>query len=568
MDGLLRGVALAWRRTGGEGIWWDHLLRPARVVVAKAPEGEDSQGERARVTESGLPKKEGIAIRMAKVIGIDLGTTNSCVAIYDRDPVVVSNSEGARTTPSIIAFTNAGEKLVGQIAKRQAATNPEQTIYSVKRLIGRKRDSEEVERFAKTAPFAIEAAENGDAQVRLSGRAYSPQAITAMVLAKMKETASDFAGEHITDVVITVPAHFDDAQRQATKDAGKIAGLNVLRIINEPTAAALAYGIGNESAKRIAFLDLGGGMFDISILDITDDVFAVRSTNGDRYLGGEDFDIRIAEHLIERFETEEGIDLRQDKMAFQRIKEASELAKNELSSTEETEINLPFIAVNANGPLHLAYTLERGELETLVEDLVERLVPPCRAALVDAKTTAAKIDEVVLVGGMTRMPLIVRTVEKIFGRAPSTGVNPDEVVAIGAAIQGGVLTGKVDSVKLLDVTPLSLGIETHGGVTATCIARNTTIPARKRRVFTTTDDAQSVVRFHVVQGEREMAADNMTLGCFELVGISSAARGVPQIEVTFDIDADGVVNVSATDLDTGLTQAIQITLNPAVTSEL
>ena len=502
---------------------------------------------------------------MAKVIGIDLGTTNSCVAIYDQDPIIVSNSEGARTTPSIIAFTNAGEKLVGQIAKRQAATNPDQTIYSVKRLIGRKRDSEEVERFAETAPFSVESADNGNAQVRLNGRAYQPQALTAMVLAKMKETASDFAGEHITDAVITVPAHFDDAQRQATKEAGKMAGLNVLRIINEPTAAALAYGISKDSAKCIAFLDLGGGMFDVSILDITDGVFTVRSTNGDRYLGGEDFDLRIAEHLIERFEKEEGIELREDKMAFQRIKEASEVAKHELSSTQETEINLPFIAVSVNGPLHLSYTLKRRKMESLVEDLVERLVAPCKAALSDAKITEAEIDEVVLVGGMTRMPLIVRTVKKIFGKAPSTGVNPDEVVAIGAAIQGGMLTGGVDSLKLLDVTPYSLGIEAQGGVTATCIPRNTTIPARKRRVFTTSEENQTVLRFPVVQGEHEMAADNMSLGCFELVGIRPAARGVPQIEVTFDIDADGVVNVSAVDLDTGLSQTIQVTLNPAVT---
>jgi len=504
---------------------------------------------------------------MAKVIGIDLGTTNSCVVIYDQDPLVIANSEGARTTPSIIAFTNSDEKLVGQIAKRQAVTNPERTIFSVKRLIGRKRESEEVEQFAKIAPFAIEAAENGDTRVRVGDRAYSPQEISAMVLAKMKETASDFAGEIIDDAVITVPAYFDDSQRQATQDAGKIAGLNVLRIINEPTAAALAYGLGCESPKRVAIFDLGGGTFDISILDITDDVFEVRSTNGDPFLGGEDFDMRLTEHLIEYFEKEEGVDLRENKMALQRLKEAAERAKHELSSSSETEINLPFIAANADGPLHLAYSLGRDALEELIGDLVNRLVAPCKTAISDAETTLEEIDEVVLVGGMTRMPIIERKVQEIFGKAPSKGVNPDEVVASGAAIQGGVLTGQVESVLLLDVTPLSLGVETQGGVATTVIERNTTIPTLKSQVFSTTEDAQNVVRIHVVQGEREMAADNKTLGRFELVGIPAAPRGVPQIEVNFDIDADGVVNVFAKDLGTGQSQAIQVTASSGLSEK-
>ncbi|NRA00066.1 MAG: molecular chaperone DnaK [Myxococcales bacterium] len=496
---------------------------------------------------------------MAKVIGIDLGTTNSCVALFDGEPQVIANSEGARTTPSVIAFTASDEKLVGQIAKRQSVTNPDRTIFAVKRLIGRKHASEEVSEFASVAPFPIVAAENGDAWVGIGERKCSPQEIAAMVLAKMKETASDFVGEPVVDAVITVPAYFDDSQRQATQDAGKIAGLNVLRIINEPTAAALAYGLGEDSGQRVAIFDLGGGTFDISILDITDGVFEVRSTNGDTYLGGEDFDQRITDHLIAKFEEMEGIDLREDKMALQRLKETAERAKHELSSCTETDVNLPFIAADDSGPKHLAFTMTREELESLVADLVERLVEPCRTALADAELVTSDVDEVVLVGGMTRMPIIQRKVEEIFGREPHRGVNPDEVVASGAAIQGGVLNGEVANVLLLDVTPLSLGVETQGGVSTRIIERNTTVPTSKSQVFSTTDDAQTVVRIHVVQGEREIAADNTTLGRFELVGIPPAPRGVPQIEVTFDIDADGVVNVSARDLGTGRSQAIQVT---------
>ncbi len=497
---------------------------------------------------------------MGKVIGIDLGTTNSCVALFENgEPQIVANAEGARTTPSMVAFSAAGEKLIGQIAKRQAVTNPENTIYAVKRLIGRKLDSDEVKRFASVAPFTVEAADNGDARVRVGDRAYSPQEVAAMVLSKMRETAADFLGEAVEDAVITVPAYFDDSQRQATQDAGRIAGLNVLRILNEPTAAALSYGLDQNRDGRIAVFDLGGGTFDISILEIADGVFEVRSTNGDTYLGGEDFDQRISDHLIGLFKDEHGIDLRQDAMALQRIKEAAERAKHELSSCEETDISLPFIAADDASPKHLTATLNREKLVALTADLIDRLAEPCTTALEDAGLKNSDIDDVVLVGGMTRMPAIQSKVEEIFGKKGRKGVNPDEVVAAGAAIQGGVLSGDVENVLLLDVTPLSLGVETQGGIATVIIPRNTTVPTSNSQVFSTTEDDQTVVRIHVVQGEREMAADNKTLGRFELVGLPPAPRGVPQIEVTFDIDADGVVNVSAKDLGTGRSQAIQVT---------
>jgi molecular chaperone DnaK len=497
---------------------------------------------------------------MGKVIGIDLGTTNSCVAVFDNgEPQVVPNAEGARTTPSIVAFTAAGEKLVGQIAKRQAVTNPEQTICAAKRLIGRKFESDEVRAFAEIAPFRIEVAENGDAWVEAGEKLCSPQEVSAVVLAKMKETVSDFLGEPVEDAVITVPAYFDDSQRQATQDAGKIAGLNVLRIINEPTAAALSYGLGEHGGKKLAVFDLGGGTFDISILEIADGVFEVRSTNGDTYLGGEDFDAKLVEHMVGAFKDEHGVDLRQDNMALQRLREAAERAKQELSSTNETDVNLPFIAATDGGPQHLTATLTREVLEELCQDLLERLVVPCQMALEDAGVDASELDEVVLVGGMTRMPAVQSKVGEIFGRTPDNSVNPDEVVACGAAIQAGVLTGEVENVLLLDLTPLSLGVETQGGIATRIIERNTTIPTSKSQVFSTTEDDQNVVRIHVIQGEREMAADNKTLGRFELVGIAPAPRGVPQIEVSFAIDADGVVNVSAKDLGTGKSQAIQVT---------
>jgi len=505
---------------------------------------------------------------MGRVIGIDLGTTNSCVALFDNnEPVIVANSEGARTTPSMVAFSPAGEKLVGQIAKRQAVTNPRNTIYAAKRLIGRRFDSPEVKRFQSIAPFPIETGDNGEVRVRIGDRAYSPQEISAMVLSRMRETASDYLGEPIEDAVITVPAYFDDSQRQATQEAGRIAGLNVLRIINEPTAAALAFGLDRKSSGRVAVFDLGGGTFDVSILEISEGVFEVRSTNGDTYLGGEDFDNRIVDYLIELFKEQSGIELRGDPMALQRIKESSERAKHELSSCEETDISLPFIAADDSGPRHLATSLSRTQLEELTQDLIERLEPPCRVALEDAGVTPSQIDHVVLVGGMTRMPAVQRMVQKIFGRAPNKGVNPDEVVAAGAAIQGAVLSGKVEQVLLLDVTPLSLGVETQGGVSTVIIPRNTTVPTSNSRIFSTTEDDQTLVRIHVVQGERELARDNRTLGRFELVGILPAPRGVPQIEVSFDIDADGVVNVSAKDLGTGRSQAIKVTASTGLSEE-
>jgi len=497
---------------------------------------------------------------MGKVIGIDLGTTNSCVAVFENgESQVVANAEGSRTTPSVVAFTSAGEKLVGQIAKRQAVTNPEQTVFAVKRLIGRKFEAGEVQAFQTIAPFEIEAAENGDAWVQAGGKLASPQEISALVLAKMKDTVSDFIGEPVEDAVITVPAYFDDSQRQATQDAGRIAGLNVVRIINEPTAAALAYGLGEHESRRIAVFDLGGGTFDISILDISDGVFEVLSTNGDTYLGGEDFDLKLVDHLIEGFQAEHAADLRGDKMALQRLKEAAERAKHELSSATETDVNLPFIAATDDGPKHLMASVTREQFEQLTVELVESLVEPCEMALSDAGISAAEVDEVILVGGMTRMPAVQQKVAEIFGKQPGKGVNPDEVVAAGAAIQAGVMTGEVENVLLLDVTPLSLGVETQGGVSTAIIARNTTIPTSKSQIFSTTEDDQTVVRIHVLQGEREMAKDNTTLGRFELVGILAAPRGVPQIEVNFDIDADGVVNVSAKDLGTGMSQAIRVT---------
>jgi len=505
---------------------------------------------------------------MGKVIGIDLGTTNSCVCVMEaQEPQVIPNAEGSRTTPSMVAFTDQGEKLVGQVAKRQAVTNPERTLFAQKRLIGRKSDSEEVKRFAASAPFGIEAAENGDAWIRAGDKLCSPQEVSAIVLGKMKETASDFLGEPVTDAVITVPAYFNDAQRQATKDAGRIAGLNVLRIINEPTAAALAYGLGEESNKTIAVFDLGGGTFDISILEIGDGVFEVKSTNGDTFLGGEDFDQRVVEFLIESFQGETGIDLRSDKMALQRLKEAAERAKHELSSSTSTDLNLPFISADESGPKHLNLVIDRQKLEALVADLIDRLVEPCETALEDAGISREKVDEVILVGGMTRMPRIQEKVSEIFGKKPHKGVNPDEVVAIGAAIQGGVLKGDVADVLLLDVTPLSLGVETQGGVFTVMIEKNTTIPTKKSQVFSTTEDNQNVVRIHVLQGEREMAEDNKSLGRFELVGIPPAPRGVPQIEVTFEIDTDGVVSVSAKDLGTGKGQQIRVTASGGLTAE-
>ena len=496
---------------------------------------------------------------MSKVIGIDLGTTNSCVAIMEgKDVRVIENSEGARTTPSIVAIADSGERLVGQSAKRQAVTNPANTFYAVKRLIGRRFDDPLVAKDKAMVPYAIARGDNGDAWVEARGAKYSPSQISAFILGKMKETAEAYLGETVTQAVITVPAYFNDSQRQATKDAGKIAGLEVLRIINEPTAAALAYGMDKKKTGTIAVYDLGGGTFDISVLEIGDGVFEVKSTNGDTFLGGEDFDLRIIDFLADEFKREQGIDLRKDKLALQRLKEAAEKAKIELSSSKETEINLPFITADATGPKHLVVKLNRAKLESLVDDLISRTLEPCRAALKDAGVTAANIDDVILVGGMTRMPKVIETVKSFFGREPARNVNPDEVVAIGAAVQGAVLKGDVKDVLLLDVTPLSLGIETLGGVFTRLIDRNTTIPTKKSQTFSTADDGQTAVTIKVYQGEREMAADNKALGQFDLVGIPSAPRGVPQIEVTFDIDANGIVSVSAKDKATGKEQQIRI----------
>jgi molecular chaperone DnaK len=505
---------------------------------------------------------------MGKVIGIDLGTTNSCVAIMSGgDPVVIANAEGARTTPSVVAITDKGERLVGQIAKRQAITNPENTIFSVKRLMGRKFKSREVQEAMKRLPYKIVEADNGDAHVELRGKRYSPPEISAMILQKMKQTAEDYLGEKVTEAVITVPAYFDDSQRQATKDAGQIAGLNVLRIINEPTAASLAYGLDKKKDERIAVYDLGGGTFDISILEIGEGVFEVKSTNGDTYLGGDDFDLRVMDWLVDEFKKDQGIDLRKDRMALQRLKEAAERAKIELSSSQETEINLPFITADASGPKHLVTKLTRSKLEQLVDDLIQRTIEPCRKALADAGVTAKDIQEVVMVGGMTRMPKVIQVVKEFFGRDPHRGVNPDEVVAIGAAIQGGVLKGDVKDVLLLDVTPLSLGIETLGGVFTKLIERNTTVPTKKSQIFSTAADNQTAVTIRVFQGEREMANDNKLLGQFDLVGIPPAPRGMPQIEVTFDIDANGIVHVSAKDLATQKEQSIKITASSGLSKE-
>ena len=505
---------------------------------------------------------------MGKVIGIDLGTTNSCVAIREQNETkVITNPEGGRTTPSIVAITEGGERLVGQVSKRQAITNPENTVFGVKRLIGRKFDSQIVQNDIKNLPYKIEKAANGDVRINLRGKQYSPAEISSFILADIKHTAEEYLGEKITDAVITVPAYFDDSQRQATKDAGRIAGLNVLRIINEPTAASLAYGLDKKTDEKIAVFDLGGGTFDISILEIGDGVFEVKSTNGDTHLGGDDFDLRLIDFLANEFRRENGIDIRSDKMALQRLKEAAEKAKMELSTALQTDVNLPFITADAGGPKHLNIKLTRAKMESLVSDLLDNLEKPCLTALKDAGMTISQIDEVILVGGMTRMPAVQERVKKLFGKEPNKGVNPDEVVAVGAAIQAGVLMGDVKDVLLLDVTPLSLGIETLGGVMTKLIEKNTTIPTRKSQIFSTAQDSQPAVSIHVLQGEREMAAYNKTMGRFDLADIPLAPRGVPQIEVAFDIDANGIVHVSAKDMATGKEQSIQITASSGLSKQ-
>jgi len=503
---------------------------------------------------------------MSKIIGIDLGTTNSCVAIMEGgDANIITNPEGGRTTPSIVAMSDDGERLVGQIAKRQAVTNPENTVFGIKRLIGRRYDTKEVQDDLRVLPYKIEKAANGDVRINLRGKQYSPAEISSFILANIKKAAEEYLGEKIADAVITVPAYFSDSQRQATKDAGKIAGLNVLRIINEPTAASLAYGLDKKKDEKIVVFDLGGGTFDVSVLEIGDGVFEVKATNGDTHLGGEDFDLHLIDYLANEFKKEQGIDLRTDKMALQRLKEAAEKAKIELSSSMQTEVNLPFITADANGPKHLAIKLTRAKLESLVDDLLEKLESPCRTALKDAGLSTGDMNEVILVGGMTRMPAVQERVKKIFGKEPNKGVNPDEVVAMGAAIQGAVLKGDVKDVLLLDLTPLSLGIETLGGVMTKLIEKNTTIPAKNSQIFSTAEDNQPAVSVHVLQGERELASDNKTLGRFELTGIAPAPRGLPQIEVAFDIDANGIVEVSAKDQATGKQQSIRITHSSGLT---
>src|SRR5674476_422590 len=525
--------------------------------IRGSADGPRTYPAQAPIGPAGLPQLRGRT--MGKVIGIDLGTTNSCVAVMEgKTPKVIENAEGMRTTPSIVAFTDDGERLVGQPAKRQAVTNPERTIFAVKRLVGRRYDDPIIEKDKKLVPYQIMKASNGDAWVEADGKSYSPSQISAFTLQKMKETAEAYLGAKVDQAVITVPAYFNDAQRQATKDAGKIAGLEVLRIINEPTAAALAYGLDKQKTGLIAVYDLGGGTFDISVLEIGDGVFEVKSTNGDTFLGGEDFDMRLVSYLADEFQKEQGIDLRKDKLALQRLKESAEKAKIELSSTTQTEVNLPFITADASGPKHLTMKLTRAKFEALVDDLIQRTIEPCRKAIKDAGISAAEINEVVLVGGMTRMPKVQEVVKQFFGKEPHKGVNPDEVVAMGAAIQAGVLQGDVKDVLLLDVTPLSLGIETLGGVFTRIIDRNTTIPTKKSQVFSTAEDSQSAVTIRVFQGEREMASDNKMLGNFDLVGIPPAPRGVPQVEVTFDIDANGIVNVSAKDKATNKEQQIRI----------